>query len=83
MENEHDAAKTLDGGNDTQMSGMTVNDFDIMTKITTQKKCQPAAVDMPDLIQTEHVNSSGLACQKKKKKKKALRWKMNVNLLQH
>ena len=30
------------------------------------KKCQPAAGDMPDLIQTEHVPSRGLACPQKK-----------------
>ena len=32
---------------------------------TKTKKCQPVAGDMPDLIQTEHVPSKGLARQKK------------------
>ena len=34
-------------------------------KIKT-KKCQPAAGDIPDLIQTEYVPSSGLARPNKK-----------------
>ena len=35
-------------------------------KQKTNKKCQPAAGDMPDIIQTEHVPSSWLACPNKK-----------------
>ena len=38
-----------------------------IVKIKT-KKCQPAARDMPDLIQTEHVPSKGLARPKNKNK---------------
>ena len=44
-----------------------MNDFFMKTCRSTKiKKCQPAAVDRSDLIQTEPVNSSGLACPNKK-----------------
>ena len=51
----------------TKMSRMTEIDIETMSIMSKQKitiKCQPAAVDMPDLIKTEHVNSSRLARQK-------------------
>ena len=50
------------------MSTMSKFFFYISTKMSKQKtkKCQPAAVDRPDLIKTVPVNSSGLARHTKK-----------------
>ena len=41
----------------------------IKVVLTKTKKCQPDAGDMPDLIQTEHVPSTGLAPQNNKNKR--------------
>ena len=43
------------------------------------KKCQPVAGDMPDLIQTEHVPSKGLARPKNKNKQNEKKKKQKLN----
>ena len=51
-----------------KLSAMSFRIMTKMTKVVTQtktKKCQPAASDTSDLIKTECVTDSGLACQKK------------------
>ena len=61
------------------MSSHNMTKLDEMTiKTKKQTKCQPAARDTPDLIQTECVPDSGLSCQKQKKSTERKKYKIKM-----